>query len=124
MIIAMKNGAAMALGACILILGIAPQVGVAAGGFGGVSGGGMRPTGSSSAGFNRAGTSSSGGFSYGDAPRSSPTVTVSPDVAQPCNAAPVTVDGAQYYKCGGSWYTPALSDAGIVYTKVAPPPGH
>jgi hypothetical protein len=120
----LRRGTVPALLACVLILGSLPRVGVAAGGFGGVSGGGMRPTGSSSAGFNRAGTSSSGGFAYGDAPRSSPTVTVSPDAAQPCNTAPVTVDGAPYYKCGGTWYTPALSDSGIVYTKVPPPPGH
>jgi len=120
----MRRGSVPALLACVLILGSLPRVGVAAGGFGGVSGGGMRPTGSSSAGLNRAGTSSSGGFAYGDAPRSSPTVTVSPEAAQPCNTAPVTVEGAQYYKCGGAWYTPALSDSGIVYTKVPPPPGH
>jgi len=95
------------------------------GGFGGVGGGGMRPTGGSSMGYNRAGTSSSGGFAYGDAPRSQPTVTVSPGApaAAPCNVAPVSVDNTPYYKCGGRWYTPALTDAGIVYSPVPPPPG-
>jgi hypothetical protein len=120
----MRRGSALALVACMFILGFAPRAGVAAGGFGGVSGGGMRPTGSSSAGFNRAGTSSSGGFAYGDAPRSPPAVTVSPEAAQPCNSAPVKVDGAQYYKCGGTWYVQALDSSGIVYTKVPPPPGY
>ena len=97
------------------------------GGGGGVGGGGPRPTGGSSMGYNRAGTASSGGFAYGDAPRSEPTVTVAPGTAAstaPCNVNPVSVNNTPYYKCGGSWYTPALTDAGISYSKVAPPPGY
>jgi len=42
----------------------------------------------------------------------------------PCNVAPVTVDNTPYYKCGGNWYTPALTSTGIGYSKVAPPAGH
>ncbi len=95
------------------------------GGFGGVEGGGARPTGGSSMGFNRAGTSSSGGFAYGDAPRREPTVTVvAPGGSGPCNVAPVTVGDTPYYKCGDAWYTPALTATGIGYAKVAPPPGY
>jgi hypothetical protein len=95
------------------------------GGFGGVEGGGGRPTGGSSMGFNRAGTASGGGFAYGDAPRSEPTVAVvPPGGAGPCSVAPVTVDNTPYYKCGGAWYTPGLTATGIGYMKVAPPPGY
>jgi hypothetical protein len=124
MTMAMKRRAAAALVAGICVLGLVAEAAALGGGFGGTSGGGMRPTGSSSAGFNRAGTSSSGGFAYGDAPRSPATPpTVKEGTAQPCNTEPVTVDGAKYYKCEGVWYTPALSDSGIVYTKVPAPPG-
>ena len=110
----------------ILALGVAMHAEAQRGGFGGVGGGGMRPTGGSSMGYNRAGTSSSGGFAYGDAPRSQPTVTVSPGApaTAPCNVAPISVDNTPYYKCGGKWYTPALTDAGIVYSPVPPPPGY
>jgi len=94
------------------------------GGFGGVEGGGARPTGGSSMGYNRAGTASSGGFAYGDAPKREPTITVvAPGEGAPCNVAPVTVDSTLYYKCDGSWYTQALTSTGIGYAKVPPPPG-
>ena len=103
----------------------AAQFGSSRGGFGGVGGGGARPTGSSSMGYNRAGTASSGGFAYGDAPRREPTVTVvTQDGAGPCKVAPVTVDNTPYYKCGDAWYTPALTASGVGYAKVAPPPGY
>jgi len=125
-----RAGAASVLFAAALILGTgtdaAAQFGRVGGG-GGVGGGGPRPTGASSKGYNRAGTASSGGFAYGDAPRSEPTVTVAPGVgagAAPCEVNPVSVNDTPYYKCGGSWYTPALTDAGISYSKVAPPPGY
>jgi len=93
------------------------------GGFSGTSGGGMRPTGSSSAGFNRAGTASSGGFAYGDAPResSSPAAT---DAPPPCKVDPVVVSMKQYYKCPDGWYVPALTDAGLVYRSSKAPPGY
>jgi hypothetical protein len=127
-------GAASVLFATALILGAgtdaAAQFGGGigrVGGGGGVGGGGARPTGGSSMGYNRAGTASSGGFSYGDAPRSEPTVTVAPGAAAgaaPCNVNPVSVDKTLYYKCGATWSTPALTDTGISYEKVAPPPGH
>ena len=94
------------------------------GGFGGVDGGGARPTGGSSMGFNRAGTASSGGFAYGDAPRREPGVTLVAPGAGPCNVAPVTVDNTPYYKCADAWYTPALTATGIGYAKVAPPAGY
>jgi len=95
------------------------------GGFGGVEGGGSRPTGGSNWGYSRAGTASSGGFAYGDAPRREPTITVvAPGEGAPCQVAPVTVDNAPYYKCGGIWYTPALTSTGIGYSKVAAPPGY
>jgi len=103
----------------------AAQFGGMRGGFGGVEGGGARPTGGGSMGFNRAGTASSGGFAYGDAPRREPTVTmIAPRGAGPCNVAPVTVDNTPYYRCGDSWYTPALTSTGIGYARVAPPPGY
>jgi hypothetical protein len=121
---------AAALVAAIAALGF--TAGVAAqfgggmrGGFGGVEGGGARPTGGSSMGFNRAGTASSGGFAYGDAPRREPTVTVVPQGGPgPCNVAPVTVDNTPYYKCGDAWYALGLTGTGIGYLKVAPPPGY
>jgi len=112
-------GAASVLFATVLILGAGAD---AAAQFGGA-----RPTGGSSMGYNRAGTASSGGFAYGDAPRSEPTVTIAPGVAAgaaPCNVNPVTVNNTPYYKCGASWYAPALTDSGISYQKVAPPPDH
>lgn len=102
----------------------AAQFGGSRGGFGGVGGGGARPTGGSSMGYNRAGTASSGGFAYGDAPRREPTVTVvTQDGAGPCKVAPVTVDNTPYYKCGGAWYTAGLTNTGITYVPVPPPPG-
>jgi hypothetical protein len=97
------------------------------GGFGGVGGGGARPTGGSSWGYNRAGTASSGGFAYGDAQRMPAQTVVEAGPAEgdvPCKAAPVTVNGTPYYKCRGNWYTPALTSTGIGYAKVAPPPGY
>jgi hypothetical protein len=108
------------------ILGMtAEAVAQPSGGFGGMGGGGPRPTGGSNLGYNRAGTASSGGFAYGDAPRREPTVTVvSQGGSGPCNVAPVTVDNTPYYKCGDTWYTPALTATGIGYAKVAPPPGN
>ena len=93
------------------------------GGFGGVSGGGMRPTGSSSAGFNRAGTASSGGFSYGDAPRR-PAAPAATDAAPPCKVDPVVVSLKQYYRCPDGWYVPALTDTGLIYRSSKPPPGY
>lgn len=122
----MRGRSAVLFAAGLLALGGLTDAGAQRGGFGGVGGGGMRPTGGSSMGYNRAGTASSGGFAYGDAPRSQPTVVVTQGGAAagaPCNAAPVSVDNTPYYKCGGSWYTPALTDAGIVYSPVPPPPG-
>jgi hypothetical protein len=96
------------------------------GGFGGFSGGGPRPTGGSNLGYNRAGTASSGGFAYGDTPRMPAQTVANPGPAPglPCNAAPVTVSGTPYYKCGGTWYTAGLTSTGIAYMKVAPPAGH
>ena len=126
-------GAASVLFATVLILGAGADAAAQFGGIGrvggggGVGGGGARPTGGSSMGYNRAGTASSGGFAYGDAPRSEPTVTIAPGVAAgaaPCNVNPVTVNNTPYYKCGASWYAPALTDSGISYQKVAPPPDH
>jgi hypothetical protein len=103
----------------------AAQFGGTRGGFGGVEGGGARPTGGSNLGYNRAGTASSGGFAYGDAPRRQPTVTVvTQDSAGPCNVAPVTVGNTPYYKCGDRWYTAGLTSTGIGYLQVAPPPGY
>ena len=93
------------------------------GGFGGTGGGGMRPTGGSSAGFNRAGTASSGGFSYGDAPRA-PASTASTEAPPPCKVEPVVVSLKQYYKCPDGWYVPALTDAGLIYRPSKPPPGY
>jgi len=121
----MRGRAATVIGTLVFVLGVAPHSAAQRGGFGGVGGGGTRPTGGSSMGYNRAGTSSSGGFAYGDAPRSQPTVTVSPGApsAAPCDVPPVSVDNTPYYKCGGKWYTPALTDTGIVYSPVPPPPG-
>jgi len=104
----------------------AAQFGGSRGGFGGVGGGGARPTGGSSMGYNRAGTASSGGFAYGDAPRMPAETVVMPGGAAPglpCGGTPVTVDGTQYYKCGATWYTAAITNTGISYVKVAPPPG-
>jgi hypothetical protein len=120
-----RGRAATLVGALVLVLGAATHAAAQRGGFGGVGGGGMRPTGGSSMGYNRAGTASSGGFAYGDAPRSQPTVAVTQGATPtaPCDVAPVSVDGKPYYKCGGSWYAPALTDTGIVYSPVPPPPG-
>lgn len=121
----MHGRAATIFAAGILALGVATHAAAQRGGFGGVGGGGMRPTGGSSMGYNRAGTASSGGFAYGDAPRSQPTVVVTQgaSAAAPCNVAPVSVDNTLYYKCGGSWYAPALTDTGITYLPVPAPPG-
>jgi hypothetical protein len=92
------------------------------GGFGGVGGGGPRPTGSNAM-FNRAGTSSSGGFAYGDAPRqvAMPQRT---DAPLPCKVEPVVVSLKQYYKCPDSWYVPALTDTGLIYRKSPAPAGY
>lgn len=126
----MRRCAAIALLAVVTAFGMAAEtVAQPSGGFGGVGGGGFRPTGGSNLGFNRAGTASSGGFAYGDAPRM-PAKTVVDQSAGgtapglPCGAAAVTVNGAPYYKCGALWYTPGLTSTGIAYTQVAPPPGY
>lgn len=115
-----------ALAVGVFIVALMPVAGAQpAGGFGGVGGGGPRPTGGSNLGYNRAGTASSGGFAYGDAPRREPTVTAAPEEgAGPCKVAPVTVDNTPYYKCGDIWYTLALTSTGIGYAKVAPPRGY
>ena len=109
--------------AALAILFAAAEAFAASGGFGGTGGGGMRPTGSNSAGFNRAGTASSGGFSYGDAPRSSASPAAT-DAPLPCKVDPVVVSLKQYYKCPDGWYVPALTDAGLIYRSSKPPPGY
>jgi len=115
----------MRIGALVTILAIffaAAEALAQQGGFGGTRGGGMRPTGSSSGPFNRAGTASSGGFAYGDAPRQ---VVMPPtkDAPLPCKVDPVVVSLKQYYKCPDGWYVPALTDTGLVYRPSKPPPG-
>jgi len=124
----MRYSSAMALLAAAAAFGVAGEsLSQPSGGFGGVGGGGARPTGGSNWGINRAGTASSGGFAYGDAPRMPAQTVVEGGPAEagvPCNAAPVTVNGTPYYKCRGTWYTPALTSTGIGYAKVAPPPGY
>ena len=99
----------------------APDARAQHGGFGGVGGGGPRPTGSNAL-FNRAGTASSGGFAYGDAPRA---VAMPPtkDAPLPCKVDPVVVSLKQYYKCPDGWYVPALTDTGLIYRPSKPPPG-
>jgi hypothetical protein len=104
--------------ACIGVPGAQAQHG----GFGGVSGGGPRPTGSNAM-FNRAGTASSGGFAYGDAPRKI-DAPATKDEAPPCQVAPVVVSLKQYYKCPNGWYVPALTDTGLVYRPSKPPAGY
>lgn len=42
----------------------------------------------------------------------------------PCSVAPVTVSGAYYYDCGGTWYQRAYAGSQITYIAVAPPPGY
>ncbi len=105
------------------ILFAAAEAFAVSGGFGGTGGGGMRPTGSSSAGFNRAGTASSGGFSYGDAPRTSASPATT-DAPLPCKVDPVVVSMKQYYKCPDGWYVPALTDTGLIYRPSKPPQGY
>lgn len=125
----MRRGVATALVVLVTVFGMtAETVAQRSGGFGGVGGGGPRPTGGSNLGYNRAGTASGGGFTYGDAPRMPATTVVEQGAGGsaagvPCNAAPVTVNGAPYYKCGGHWYTAGLTSTGIGYIQVAPPPG-
>jgi hypothetical protein len=115
---------AVAFAAVLAMTGMATAFAQPSGGFGGVGGGGPRPTGGSNWGYNRAGTASSGGFAYGDAPRREPSVSVvTPGAGGPCNVPPVTVNNALYYKCGDRWYTAALTSTGIGYAQVAPPPG-
>jgi hypothetical protein len=122
----MRCRAAAALVAAVAVIGMASEaVAQPSGGFGGMGGGGPRPTGGSSMGFNRAGTASSGGFAYGDAPRREPAVTVVPQGGPgPCNVTPVTVDNTPYYKCSDSWYALGLTGTGIGYVKVPAPPGY
>jgi hypothetical protein len=100
----------------------APEARAQHGGFGGVGGGGPRPTGSNAL-FNRAGTSSSGGFAYGDAPRAREAPPTA-DAPLPCKVEPVVVKLKQYYKCPEGWYVPALTDAGLIYRTTAAPPGY
>jgi hypothetical protein len=40
----------------------------------------------------------------------------------PCNAPPLSVGGAPYYRCGDIWYTPGYGPEGVVYMPVQPPP--
>jgi len=124
----MRYSPAIALLAAATVFGMTGEsLSQPSGGFGGMSGGGARPTGGSNWGYNRAGTASSGGFAYGDAPRMPAQTAVESGPAEarvPCNATPVTVNGTPYYKCGGNWYTAALTSTGIGYAKVAPPPGY
>jgi len=117
----MRVRASVATLAALAILFEAAEASAQHGGFAGTGGGGMRPTGSSTP-FNRAGTASSGGFAYGDAPRQ---VAMPPtkDEPPPCKVAPVVVSLKQYYKCPDGWYVPALTDSGLVYRPSKPPPG-
>jgi hypothetical protein len=117
-----------ALAAAAIILAFACEA-VAQGGRLGnnTGGGGARSSSGSSMGFNRAGTASSGGFSYGDLPNAPAPTVVTPSstpAGQPCNVVPVSVDGTDYYRCGGSWYAPGLTATGIAYVAVPAPRGH
>jgi len=121
-----------ALVTAVLALAVAGEADAQGGRFGNnVGGGGARPTGGSSMGFNRAGTASGGGFAYGDAPNAPAPTVIRHDSASgaapaglPCGAAPVSVDGTEYYKCGGNWYAPGLTATGIAYVAVPAPRGH
>ena len=117
----MRNAAILA--AIVALCGAVSETQAISGGFGGTGGGGARGTSSGSAGFNRAGTASSGGFSYGDAPRA-PASAASTEAPPPCKVEPVVVSLKQYYKCPDGWYVPALTDAGLIYRPSKPPPGH
>jgi hypothetical protein len=94
------------------------------GGFGGVKGGGARATDGTTAGMNRAGTSSSGGFAYGDAPKAkepgAPAAKSPP--RPPCKGDPVDVSGVPHYKCGSKWYAEPRPGEG--YARVKPPAGY
>jgi hypothetical protein len=94
------------------------------GGFGGVKGGGARPTEGSSAGMNRAGTSSSGGFAYGDAPKAQePGAPAAKAPSRPpCKGDPIAVNGVPHYKCGSKWYAEPRPGEG--YARVSPPAGY
>ena len=60
-------------------------------------------------------------------PPATTVVTTAPapaPVAPLCNAAPIPVSGAPYYKCGATWYTAGYASTGVVYLPVAAPPGY
>jgi hypothetical protein len=42
----------------------------------------------------------------------------------PCTPTVVAVGGANYYRCGSSWYSEAYSGSGVAYVVVAPPAGY
>ena len=83
----------------------------------------MWSSGAMGSGLSRAGSSSSGGFAYGDAPKQQTSTVTKDRTAPPCNVAPIQVDGTPYYKCGKAWYAPAYANAGMVYAQVPAPPG-
>ena len=37
---------------------------------------------------------------------------------------PVTVGGVPYYRCGGTWYSPAYQGGNVTYVVVNPPQGY
>ena len=112
------------LAAVTIALGAAMPAYAQQGGFGGVKGGGPRPTSGSDLGVNRAGTSSSGGFAYGDEPKAqgANTPAVKSATKPPCKVAPVSVNDVPHYKCGKNWYMEPRPGEG--YAKVSPPPGY
>jgi hypothetical protein len=42
----------------------------------------------------------------------------------PCTPTVVAVGGANYYRCGSSWYSQAYTGSGVAYVVVAPPAGY
>ena len=89
-----------------------------------MKGGGPRPTGGSDLGINRAGTSSSGGFAYGDEPKSpaGSTPAAKAPTKPPCKVAPVSINNEPHYKCGKNWYMEPRPGEG--FAKVSAPAGY
>jgi hypothetical protein len=66
------------------------------------------------------------GAAVGAAARSATTVVTAgavPVAALPCSAAALSTEGANYYRCGSTYYTEAYADGSVMYVETGPPPG-
>jgi predicted phage gp36 major capsid-like protein len=64
------------------------------------------------------------GYAAGRTTRYAAPAPAAPVSSLPCTPTVVPVGGANYYRCGSSWYNEAYTGSGVAYVVVAPPAGY